>query len=395
MIRLRFTTAKVPDSQCRSHPSWRASTIQMGTISSSTEEGSERVICTYGSTLKYKVNFVVREQDVWESLRHGDPASLSEAEIAANNTSGIDCWAVLTYVRLRQRGDAVTLSSTPVADAINVVPPRIFGRRDRGIEPFFLVPRADTHRPQMANFYLEQNTGMPISAYSDVIPLWPQPAILPRDKHRGTEVSRISFKGQIYNLDPNFRSKEFIESLNEIGVSLETDAFIKNKLYVEWHDYRKVDVVLAVRNLTVHDAQHKPASKLVNAWFGEVPAVLGPEPAFQAIRRSELDYIEVASPAEALDAVRRLRSDPGLYRTMVENGRCRRAEFEHARLADRWVELINTRVGPRFEAWHRTPFAWKVTIWAWMMASEPISKRLFLRRIRHGPRILDRARAGG
>jgi hypothetical protein len=84
----------------------------------------------------------------------------------------------------------------------------------------------------------------------------------------------------------------------------------------------------------------KPATKLVNAWQAGVPALLGPEQAFQELRRSELDYLEVASVAEAREAVLQLRRDPGLYRAMVENGLRRGEEFAPEALVPRWAGLL-------------------------------------------------------
>src|SRR5436309_1927650 len=80
-------------------------------------------------------------------------------------------------------------------------------------------------------------------------------------------------------------------------------------------------LVLAVR--PEGRSTNKPASKLVNAWLAGVPALLGPEIAYRELRRSELDYCEVSSLAEAQAAVDRLLGDPGLYNAMVENGRAR------------------------------------------------------------------------
>ena len=64
----------------------------------------------------------------------------------------------------------------------------------------------------------------------------------------------------------------------------------------------------------------KPSTKLVNAWIAGVQALLGPEPGFQDIRQTPLDYFEVKTPVEVLNAIHRLRSQPALYEQMVSNG---------------------------------------------------------------------------
>jgi hypothetical protein len=88
----------------------------------------------------------------------------------------------------------------------------------------------------------------------------------------------------------------------------------------------------------------KPGTKLYNAWLAGVPAVLGPEPAFRELRRHELDYLEVTSVEEALAAIDRLRSDPALYRAMVDHGRERARDFSVEAILDRWTDLLWERV---------------------------------------------------
>ena len=109
---------------------------------------------------------------------------------------------------------------------------------------------------------------------------------------------------------------------------------------IDWPDFREADLILAVRPGGRHRATNKPASKLVNAWLAGVPALLGPEVAYRDLRRSELDYFEVASVGEALAAVDRLLGDPDLYSAMVENGRARSVDFTAEAIVPRWGKLL-------------------------------------------------------
>jgi hypothetical protein len=118
-----------------------------------------------------------------------------------------------------------------------------------------------------------------------------------------------------------------------------------------WNDYRNCDLVLAVRDATEEDLKIKPASKLVNAWLAGVPALLGPEPAFAALRRSPLDYFEVRTPQDVLQAVRRLLDEPGLYEAMALQGRRRGEEFTHPRIAAEWHDLLGGPVAEDFLQW--------------------------------------------
>jgi len=84
----------------------------------------------------------------------------------------------------------------------------------------------------------------------------------------------------------------------------------------------------------------KPPSKLINSWAAGCPALVGPEQAFAALRRSPLDYFEVNSPHDVLAALKRLNAEPELYRAMIANGTARTRDFTADAVARRWEELF-------------------------------------------------------
>ena len=105
----------------------------------------------------------------------------------------------------------------------------------------------------------------------------------------------------------------------------------------QWHDYRRVDAIVAVRSFdAVETFDVKPASKLVNAWRAGVPAILVPESAYRAERESEIDYLEVSTMEETLDALKALKNSPDLYLQMVEQGKRRAQAFTPAHVAREW-----------------------------------------------------------
>ena len=118
-----------------------------------------------------------------------------------------------------------------------------------------------------------------------------------------------------------------------------------------WNDFSDVDVIVAARHLDGTVTSNRPASKLYNAWLANVPAVLGPEAAFRRERRSELDYIEVKSLDEAIEAVKRLRQDTDLRCRMNENGRLRSYEFHPDRIAAEWIEFFEQVAQPMLRRW--------------------------------------------
>jgi hypothetical protein len=129
----------------------------------------------------------------------------------------------------------------------------------------------------------------------------------------------------------------------------------------------------------------------VNAWFAELPAILGPEPAFRELRRSADDYIEVRNAGEALQALRYLKENPAVYRRMIENGRTRRSDFTEARLTEMWRETIAGPITRAYLDWCARPAAVRAMGAAVGMVLDRFAQKRDRRRIVSGRRLLDAA----
>lgn len=259
-------------------------------------------------------------------------------------------WILRTYAALREAGLPVELAGE-VPDGADVLVfhakhRKLVARRWRRLRGTVLVAaRADGREAAVADVEVVQNGTFADGRRRFFVPHWPQPGLVPRDPERGEAVRTVAYKGLSRHLDAGFRAPEWARWLAERDIVwTETgrdwaDTAIDD-LVLDWHDYSTVDVVLAVRPHDPRGHTSKPASKLVNAWAAGCPAVLGVETAFRELRRSHLDYIEVGSVAGAQEAVDRLRTDPGLYRAMVENGRRRVEAFTVAAVTERWTRLL-------------------------------------------------------
>lgn len=262
---------------------------------------------------------------------------------------GEDVWITQTFLRLRRAGREVTLVSAPPRSGTLVFHAK--HRRDlvhdlRVAPDLILVGiRSDSSDPLFADFEILQNGVFADGVRRYHVPHWPQPGLLPRLEERGAGVRRAAFKGFSANLHPDLASPRWSELLAAEGIAWENDSVAytadgRQDAPSGWNDFRRIDVVVAVRPSRRDLWTSKPATKLVNAWHAGVPAVLGPERAYRELRRDGLDYIEVASRDEALAAVRRLRDDPALYRAMVDNGRCRAREFSVEAIRRLWEKLL-------------------------------------------------------
>ncbi len=274
---------------------------------------------------------------------------------------GDEAWILQTYLRLARAGLPVEL--------VDRLPERgtlLFYAKDRhrvasqcpSLSPLVLVGvRGDRGSLRgLADLEVVQSARS-AGARRVHLPFWSQPGLLPRDPARGTRLERVAFKGYLENLHPELRNPAWGATLAARGVEWVGDAVAyaggsHRRDTLAWPDFRAIDAVVALRPRLRRGAD-KPATKLYNAWLAGVPALLGPEPGFRALRRSELDYLEITSGAEALAALERLRTDPGLYRAMVDNGRERAREFTPSAIVEVWRRLLFEELPARVAAERR------------------------------------------
>jgi hypothetical protein len=335
-----------------------------------------------------RVHFVCPEDRIWSELRGSETAEMPQDVLQAKCLDGLDCWILRTCYELRRAGYDVTIGPDLKPEGVNVAGLRFFGRKQRDVSSYVVIPRLDGHHPMLANFVIQQNNLTDPAPNMGHVGHWIQPNIQPRQSERGQSLSRLVYKGAIVNLDPRFRSEEFRQALAKMDVALvlsEADAATGAP---DWGDYREADAVLAVRNLTAYDAQFKPASKLINAWWADVPALLGPEPAFQELRQTALDYVEIKTVDDVLKGVAELKAEPKRYAAMVENGRDRRQAFSAERTVQSWVALFEGEIAASYSHWQKTPFLRKCARYGRGMLREPFSKRDHYRRAVSGSRIL-------
>ena len=271
---------------------------------------------------------------------------------------GVYCWTLQTYLRLQANGFPCQLVDTFPEQGI------IFAFRKS--LPNDLLPNSksllvcllgDKGRHPYAQIHIVQNPQLiKPRVFGDrylcpgdnfYLPLWTQTGLIPRDSQRGNRLENIAYFGVEANLASELRETLWQKELNALGLHLQETSRER------WHDYSDVDVVLAVRSFHKPDYawDFKPATKLLNAWHAGVPAILGCESAYRAERKSKLDYLEVNSPQEVITALKRLRDDPKLRQSMVENGHIRAQETQIRQLTQRWANLITTKIIPTYERW--------------------------------------------
>ena len=255
--------------------------------------------------MKQRFAFVRRNLEAWKDVASESGRDIPLADLAPRLRMGRSIWVVQAFHVLRERGYPVRLTDTLDEGAVNVL--HVDDLR---------------WRPDLWRYFLVTEKAAPgMSQYETVV-----------------------FMGHAFNLAEELRSEGFRAELRELGMRL----VVRDE---NWWDYGDADVVLAVRGGTDMYLAVKPASKLINAWMAGCPAILNPEIGYSELRSSELDYLEATDAGQVLEALRRLKEQPDLFRRMVDRGRERAREFETSRIADRWEEVIEREIVPRYRAW--------------------------------------------
>ncbi|MGC8715080.1 MAG: glycosyltransferase [Leptodesmis sp.] len=344
--------------------------------------------------LPYPVYFVAKDPK-WLDLIHSDelPPVTSLYERCLKDH---DIWSAQAYIDLKQRGLDVHLVADPVPGQICIIPYYHLSPKDLLFKSYVVACQHDSPHPKLCEQRIVINPSRVLDSTHHFLPHRPQPNLKPRNPDRGSTIQNLVFKGKAFNLCPSFRTPGFLAELNSLGIQLITNTEqiqSDRETFAGWADYSQADVVLAVRNLTEFDASHKPALKLINAWFAGCPALLGPESAYQSLRQSDLDYIEVRTPADVIAALKYLQNNPDVYQAMVENGFQRAQEFTPDRIALAWHTLLAGPIARGYEAWlQQSPIQKHLSRpvqYLWQIAAHKLAHKQYLHRVHHGPRILS------
>ena len=276
---------------------------------------------------------------------------------------GIYAWTLQTYLRLQADNFPCELVAELPAEGIVVVHRNCL-RAHNNLKPgkklLLICLKAELKQYIYAQLHVVQNPLETLFKNSYYLPHWPQPGLIPRDSTRGDRFENIAFFGHEANLAPELKHPSWQKQINAMGLNWQPiinsnswDDY--NTVDNRWNDYSVVDAVVAVRSFDRQNYMSKPATKLYNAWLAGVPAVLGYESAYQAERRSELDYIEVASLEDLILALNRLHTDQTWRRAIVEKGQIRAQAIQPSNLTARWRSFLEDIAVPAYRQWCAKP----------------------------------------
>lgn len=299
----------------------------------------------------YLPTYDLKKVEAVETLSARENCAASDiAPIVKNYPSLIWVWS--TYLRLRTAGLSCTLSDQFPREGITV-------SASCNIPLFMTTPAnvchicADADSPP--RFYpqihvlqnkcqcKEYSTTFSIPRFV-YIPHWPQPNLVPRDPRRGDTFENLAYVGARDQLAREFQGADATSKFAKAG-------FDFHIIDDNFNDYSDIDCLVAIRSLDDNPHIHKPASKLVNCWAAGVPAILGPESAYRSSGNSSIDYIEVKTLDECVEALQLLKLNRELRHKMISNGRARWREFSDEAIVQLWLKLLTKDAPEIYQMW--------------------------------------------
>lgn len=185
--------------------------------------------------------------------------------------------------------------------------------------------------------------------FTEFIPHWPQPFLIPRDVRRGERFETIAFMGDPQNIAPELCSKEWHLRLEkELGLRFVCRDFD------DWHNFSDVDAIVAIRDFSTRRFYYKPAHKLHNAWLAGVPFIGGRESAFIGDGNPGHDFLIAHSAEEVFSYLKQLKEDPVFRSKLVKNGNQSVTAFTREAVLQSWKSLVQETLPVRALKWERS-----------------------------------------
>jgi len=238
--------------------------------------------------------------------------------------SGLDCWILKTYLKLKQSNSALNISIG------NLIPDEGIILFHKGFFPknciptstqLFVCVQADYGRYKFAQCHIMQNpAGLNNFSFSKksyfeelIFPFsknvfiahWNQDNIISRMDTRANTFKNVSFYGVSQNFPQELLDHKFSNKLSKEGISLQiiTDSN-------QWDDYSQTDCILAIRDFNNMPHFNKPFSKIINGYLAGVPVIAGNETsALYLKKKAKINLPIVTSPEACFDAILKLRSE--------------------------------------------------------------------------------------
>jgi hypothetical protein len=270
------------------------------------------------------------------------------------SSSNFVAWIAPTYFHLKQAGFPCEITARVPEQGILLADRDSLGNVYQYLgKTMIICAKSDRDYHPSAHIHILHNSQDAKNFFNKIwnpyyIEHWPLPELLPRESARNTLVKNIGYLGSRSQLAEELKSVEWSESVAQLDCE-----WLPIFEPSQWNDYREIDVVVAIRSFKKTAWFHKGAIKLFNAWRGEVPAIVSPESAFLAEKKSDLDFIVVNSLDSTLAAIADLKTNPALYLAAVENSKKRAQELTKQKTLEKWLNFFENFAFPIYKKWQK------------------------------------------
>src|SRR5690554_1525982 len=256
-------------------------------------------------------------------------------------------WIVQTYYELCSAGYAVTASSWPESQKVNVMHADDYLHLLNKQSFFVAVVVADRRVYFPGNCNLVQNKNQRFRKSDYWIPHWDQPGLIPRvpgapDPSRAFNVAFAGIPENSVKLTQIVERGAFEKPVRIFMLSPQS-----------WNDFSEVDVLVAVRDFKGNRHPEKPPTKLFNAWVAGVPFIGGMDSAYEQVGQPGVDYLQVSNQKQLLEAISRLQNNDE-WSSLVNAGRQASQAYNRLKTRETWSNVLFGRVQDQFQVWERS-----------------------------------------
>jgi hypothetical protein len=144
-----------------------------------------------------------------------------------------------------------------------------------------------------------------------------------------------------HHIDKSF--KNIVGRYSGINITFETNAHVTDYNFDVFFFLRNYNYLDTAQKLLsdIKPKNLKHASRLLQSWIMEVPAILTPEKAMTYYVKSEYDFLAANNVDEFIFNAHKLREDKELFCAMIENGRKRKQHISNQIIVDQFTFIKN------------------------------------------------------
>ena len=145
-----------------------------------------------------------------------------------------------------------------------------------------------------------------------------------------------------HHIDKSLR--DIVGKYSDINITFETNAHVTDYNFDVFFFLRNYEYINAeeklINKITPNNLKH--ASRLLQSWIMEVPAILTPEKAMKYYVKGELDFLAANNVDEFIFHAHKLKQNKELFYAMIDNAKQRKKEISHDTIVNQFKSIIES-----------------------------------------------------